>query len=75
MVVGHNPSITEFLARFISHSGGEASVEFKKGAAARVETARHAATLNWFLTPKIARSIQAAAAATAEKLQPKTSRK
>ena len=74
MVVGHNPSITEFLARFISPSGSEASVEFKKGAVARVETARHAARLNWFLTPKMARSIQVAAT-TAENSQPKTSRK
>lgn len=72
MVVGHNPSITEFLARIISKPGSEALIEFKKGAAARVETARHAARLNWFLTPKMARSIYAAAA---DKSHPKTSRK
>ena len=75
MVVGHNPSITEFLARMIVKSGSEALVDFKKGTAARVETTRHAATLNWFFTPKMARSIQAAAAAVAEKSHPKTSRK
>src|SRR6266849_7560346 len=75
MVVGHNPSITEFLARMIAKSGCEALVDFKKGAVARAETFRHAATLNWFFTPKIAREIQAAAAAAAEKSHPKTSRK
>src|SRR5262249_36725042 len=75
MVVGHNPSITEFLAKMIVKSGSEALIDFKKGAVARTETNRRAATLNWFLTPKMARSIQAAAVAVAEKSQPKTSRK
>ena len=72
MVVGHNPSITEFLARIITKSGSEALLEFKKGAVARTETVRQAARLNWFLTPKMARTIQTAAA---EKSHPKTSRK
>jgi phosphohistidine phosphatase len=75
MVVGHNPSITEFLGRIITKSGSEALLEFKKGAVARAETVRQAARLNWFLTPKMARAIQAAAAAAAEKSHPKTSRK
>jgi phosphohistidine phosphatase len=75
MVVGHNPSITDFLARLIAKSGCEAQVDFKKGAVARAETARHSANLNWFFTPKMAREIQAAAVAAAEKSQPKTSRK
>jgi phosphohistidine phosphatase len=75
MVVGHNPSITEFLARMIVQSGSEAQLDFKKGAVARIETARHSATLNWFFTPKLAREIQAAAVAAAEKSSPKTSRK
>ena len=75
MVVGHNPSITEFLARIMVKSGSEALLDFKKGAVARVETIRHAATLNWFFTPKMARAIQTAAATAAEKSHPKTSRK
>ena len=75
MVVGHNPSITEFLSRSIAKAGCEARIEFKKGAVARAETGRNAATLNWFLTPRIARAIQSAAAAEAEKSRPKTSRK
>src|SRR5712692_9938664 len=63
MVVGHNPSITDFLARMIAKSGCEAIIDFKKGAVARAETVRHSATLNWFFTPRIAREIQAAATA------------
>src|SRR6266699_2265465 len=31
MVVGHNPSITDFLARMIAKSGCEAIIDFKKG--------------------------------------------
>src|SRR5437660_5626996 len=58
MVVGHNPSITEFLARLIAKSGVEAQIDFKKAAVARAETERHGATLNWFFTPKIARALQ-----------------
>jgi len=75
MLVGHNPSISEFLARMIAKSGCEAQVDFKKGAVARVETVRHSATLNWFFSPKLAREIQAGAVATAEKSAPRTSRK
>ncbi|SRR5581483_3745400 len=74
MVVGHNPSIAEFLSKIIAKSGCQAFVDFKKGAVARVETGRQSAILNWFLTPKLAREIQAAAVA-AEKSKPKTSRK
>ena len=74
MLVGHNPSITDFLAKIIAKSGCEAQIDFKKGAVARVETERRAATLNWFITPKMAREIQAAEASAA-KSHPKTSRK
>ena len=74
MVVGHNPSITDFLAKIVAKSGCEALIDFKKGAVARVETERRAATLNWFITPKLVREVQAAAASAA-KSHPKTSRK
>jgi phosphohistidine phosphatase len=74
MVVGHNPSITDFLSRMIAKSGCEAQVDFKKGAVARVETARRSATLLWFFTPRMAREIQVAAV-SADKSHPKTSRK
>jgi phosphohistidine phosphatase len=72
MVVGHNPTLSEFLGRSISETGCEAAVELKKGAVARVEVSRNAASLVWCLTPKILRTLYAAAA---ESSRPKTSRK
>jgi phosphohistidine phosphatase len=72
MVVGHNPTLSEFLGRSISETGCEAAVELKKGAVARVEMSRNAAALTWCLTPKILRTLYAAAA---ESSRPKTSRK
>jgi phosphohistidine phosphatase len=72
MVVGHNPTLSEFLGRSISETGCEAAVELKKGAVARVEMSRNAASLVWCLTPKILRTLYAAAA---ESSRPNTSRK
>jgi phosphohistidine phosphatase len=72
MVVGHNPNLSEFLGRIISEAGCEAGMELKKGAVARVEMGRNSAVLNWCLTPKVLRSIYAAAA---ESSRPKSSRK
>src|ERR1700726_1193311 len=71
MVVGHNPTLSEFLGRAISESGCEATVELKKGAVARVEMSRNAASMAWCVTPKILRTLYAAAA---ESSRPKTSR-
>ena len=72
MVVGHNPSLSEFLGRSISENGCEAAIELKKGrgSAGRNRTAMPR-SLIWCLTPKILRSLYAAA----RKLRPKTSRK
>lgn len=72
MVVGHNPSLSEFLGRSICDAGGEAGVELKKGAVAKVEMGRNAAVLQWYLTPRVLRGIYAAAT---ESSRPKTSRK
>ncbi len=72
MVVGHNPNLSQFLGSVISDSGCEASVELKKGAAAKVEMRRSSGTLQWCLTPKIARSLYASAI---ESSRPNTSRK
>jgi phosphohistidine phosphatase len=72
MVVGHNPNLSEFLGRSISESGCEASFDFKKGAVARVETARNSGTLTWCMTPKILRTLYVAAT---ESSRPKTSPK
>src|SRR6478609_5062887 len=40
MVVGHNPNLSQFLGAVISEPGGEASLELKKGAVAKVEMRR-----------------------------------
>jgi phosphohistidine phosphatase len=72
MVVGHNPNLSEFLGRCISENGCEANVELKKGAVAKVETQRNSGVLSWCLTPKMLRSLYAAAA---ESSRPKISRK
>ncbi len=71
MVVGHNPSLSEFLSLLISGRSSEASVDLKKGAVARVDLAKDA-TLAWCLTPKLVRAIQES---SANNSRPKTSRK
>ena len=72
LVVGHNPTLSEFLGRTISENGCEAVIDLKKGAVARAEMNRNAASLTWCLTPKILRTLYTAAA---ESSRPKTSRK
>src|SRR5262249_16007707 len=72
MVVGHNPNLREFLGRIISGSRCEAIVQLKKGAVAKVETRRSSGSLSWCITPRILRTLHAAAA---ESARPKTSRK
>jgi len=72
MVVGHNPNLSEFLGRVVSPTGCEAAMELRKGAVAKVELRRSSGSLSWCLTPKIVRSLYAAAA---ESSRPKSSRK
>jgi phosphohistidine phosphatase len=72
MVVGHNPNFSEFLGRLISNNGGEAEIDLKKGAVARVETKRNSGVLHWCMTAKMARVLQANSTANS---RPKTSRK
>lgn len=72
MLVGHNPNLREFLGRIISNGGRQATVELKKGAVAKVETGRNAGSLSWCITPRILRTVHAAAV---ESARPKTSRK
>jgi phosphohistidine phosphatase len=71
LVVGHNPSMSEFLGKLIGE-GAEASVAFKKGAVAKVEVDRKMAALHWCLTPKVVRILYQSAATSS---RPKTSRK
>ncbi len=72
LVVGHNPNMQEFLGRLISDTGCEATIEFKKGAVAKVEMRRSSGSLSWHITPKLVRELYAAAT---ESSRPKTSRK
>jgi phosphohistidine phosphatase len=72
MVVGHNPNLSEFLGRIVSDTGCEATIDLKKGAVAKVEMRRNSASLHWCLTPKILRTLYAAAT---ESSRPKTSPK
>lgn len=74
MVVGHNPSLTEFLSKTISQNSSVAAahLEFKKGGVARVEVNGRNGILQWLVTPKLARSLQASLKASS---RPKTSRK
>ncbi len=72
MVVGHNPSITEFLMNLLAGSQECQCIEFKKGALAKVEIDGGKAVLKWMLTPKLAESLQAVATKSS---RPKTSRK
>lgn len=72
MVVGHNPSMNEFLSKVISPGAGSARIELKKGAVAKVEMAGRSGMLDWLVTPKIARSLQASRKRSS---RPKTSRK
>ncbi len=68
MVVGHNPTMTEFLNKLIGAARN--SVELKKGTIARVEKeGRKAAVLKWCMPPKAIRSIQQASASSS---RPKT---
>ncbi|HKF23016.1 MAG TPA: phosphohistidine phosphatase SixA [Candidatus Angelobacter sp.] len=72
MVVGHNPSLTEFLTKTIGANASPALVDFKKGAVAKVEMTGRRGSLHWLVTPKIARVLQASRKASS---RPKTSRK
>ena len=70
MVVGHNPSMTEFLVRMLSGRNATAFIDFKKGAMAKLEKDGSApAVLKWCLTPKVVRAIQKASASSS---RPKT---
>lgn len=72
MLVGHNPNFSEFVGRLISSNGGEAEIDLKKGAVARVETKRNNGVLQWCMTPKMVRVLQSASTSNS---RPKTSRK
>ena len=71
MVIGHNPSFTEFFSKTIVRTG-TAQVEFKKGSVAKVEMHGRSGILHWLITPKIARTLQPSSKTSS---RPKTARK
>lgn len=61
MLVGHNPSQTEFLNRLLTGGQGE-PIDFKKAAVARVDVEpAKPAVLKWMIPPKAVKAIQASA--------------
>jgi phosphohistidine phosphatase len=72
MVVGHNPSLVEFLGKSVSGGSGAAQIDFKKGAVAKVDVNGRNGTLQWLVTAKIARTLQTSVKSST---RPKTSRK
>jgi phosphohistidine phosphatase len=70
LVVGHNPSLTEFLNKTLAGEAATIAIELKKGGIAKVERPAHdAAILKWYLPPKVVRAIQQASAKSS---RPKT---
>jgi phosphohistidine phosphatase len=72
MVVGHNPSITEFFIHLLTGDEKCNCIDFKKGAVAKVDVQEGKTVLNWLFTPKMATKFQAVSAKSS---RPKTSRK
>jgi phosphohistidine phosphatase len=72
MVVGHNPTLSEFLSQLISGGASHTAVELKKGAIAKVPMDGDSSPLQWCFTPKVARAIQEGGST---KSRPKSSRK
>jgi phosphohistidine phosphatase len=69
MVVGHNPSQSEFLSHLVTGNSSDA-IELKKGAIARVDRGGgKRAVLKWMMPPKVARALQEASAKSS---RPKT---
>ncbi len=75
LVVGHNPNLTTFLGSLISSPGRPASIRLRKGALARVDTARSPASLQYLLDARIVRSLAKTYASSTKRSRRKTSRK
>lgn len=71
LIVGHNPSLFQFLGKLVTGNGG-ANVRLRKGAIARIDLDRHPPQLQWLIDPRLAR---AGYASVGKSSRPKTSRK
>ena len=72
IVVGHNPNLSRFLSLLISNGSSDKWTEMKKGTVARVDYSAKKSTLDWMITPKIAKAAYLVASASS---RPKSSRK
>lgn len=71
LIVGHNPSLFQFLGRLITANGG-AGVRMRKASVARIDMDKHPPLLQWLIDPRMARWIYASVAKSSRS---KTSRK
>jgi phosphohistidine phosphatase len=70
MVVGHDPSMTDFVNGVLSSGSPLAAVEMKKAGVAKVEKdLRRPAVLKWCMPPKLVQRIQRS---SAKRSRPKT---
>jgi phosphohistidine phosphatase len=73
MVVGHNPTLSQFVSLMISDGANEDAVDLKKAAVAKIEfDRRRPAVLDWCLTPRLVRAVYETVATSS---RPKSSRK
>ena len=73
MVVGHNPSISEFLSLTLTGGEDDSIVQMKKGSVAKIDMrGMRQGVLHWYVTPRIARALYETAGASST---PKISRK
>jgi phosphohistidine phosphatase len=73
MIVGHNPTLTDFCSLLLTNGIDNRVVELKKAGVAKLEyNGKTNAVLHWSVTPKLMRTLQASAAI---KPLPKTARK
>jgi phosphohistidine phosphatase len=78
LVVGHNPNITQFLARLVcpamaaAEESAHPRIRLRKGSLARLSLQRGPATLQWLLDPRTVRALYATSTTSSRR---KTSRK
>lgn len=73
MIVGHNPTESEFCSRLLTQGDEPEVIDLKKGGVARVEfNGKSDAELTWCITPRLVRALQAS---STERSRPKTARK
>lgn len=72
LVVGHNPSISQFASLLVSGGENEVCIDLKKAGATKLELKPRAAQLHWCTTPKLIRSAYEVSISSS---RPKSSRK